>query len=969
MPENVPYTPFPQVLPQGVRQPSGTAGGAAQVGQGDQNLGSGLQSAGTDIGNFELKKWALQDELIANDANTKALKGASDLLSNFELLKGEEANKALPKFQADLQSLYENSLETMPNLVTKTNLSNSMQYTLSYYNRYARQHADSELMTWHNSSMKLAADEYGSQAQIATLATGGVDYRAFDSNLAASDAEIQKGELNEHYSQDYIDATIKVNRSGNISKAIDAAFNLDPLRAEELYNKYGSQLLKSDLAAVTGKLRTFVNAQEASQAAADVAAGRPIQPFVSPIKIPTPSELPPIPTGHLVTREEGFDSHPTQDVDGTWIIGHGSSYVTRTDGTIEKVGPNTAPISQEDADRDLQRQYPIYAAKNKAAIGADIWDKLPPDVQEALTSNSYNYGSLYPSIVKAAQTGDLNQLADALTNEPVGNADKPQIAAALHQRRKREGDIVRASIGQGPAVQHPVDYTHAPTGGVETVAFNPPDQGPDSAQPAGPAAGAPALPAPVGAAAPTVPVPPNATNAPVVPTDPNTGLPDKAAAQAAIMEHFKNRPDLQTQALTALNKAYADKTAAFSDWQHGQELEKAKEDQAARTAEQQYIGMMNDPKAPPNLQQLILNDPRLGSVTSAVPTETKTRLLAALNGGQASSTRSHVATSDFVKRLGLADGDPRKLTDTAELLQAMGDNKLTKEDFNFLYGLVNDSKTTSGQNLATVRTNFLKSVTSRVTGSDLGLGKVDPIGDDNLYRLQWDMVQAEAKAKTEHKDPLSIYDPKSPNFVGNTASKYIRPMSQIIQDSIDLYTGQNGAGLVPTVPVVPPAAAAPPPSGGAPVGPKAPVVPNRPAAVPGQNFSAAPPGTFAPPNASVPTAPAAQPGQASPTAPQTLPSNPDDYLKGIFGGPAKGAEAPPVPDLGTELSSRGALPKDLTGVLAPILADIKKNSGETDEAYRKRVSGLLSKIYSEQGSNLNVDTRLALLRLKADYAK
>lgn len=973
MATEVPYTPFPTVLPQGVRQPSGTAGQGMVIGGASQNLGAGVGSAAQDVASIDFKKWQLQDELIANDANTAAQRSASDLLSNFEQLKGEEANKALPKFQSDLQQLYEDSLGKMPNLQTQTMLSGSMQYTMSYYGRYARQHADSELMSWHNTSTKLAANEFGLQAAIAVLAPDGINYRAFDANLAASDNEIQKNDIVEHYDQPYIDAEIKTNRSANISTAIDSAFALDPLRAEELYNKYGSQLLKSDLAAVTGRLRTFVNSQEASQAAADVAAGRPIQPFVSPIKIPSPTALPPIPAGNLTSREEGFDARPTQDVDGTWIIGHGSSFVTHADGSVERVTPNTAPITVADADRDMARQRAQYIAKDRIAVGPDIWDKLPADVQETLFSNSYNYGSLYPSIIAAAKTGDLNQLANAVQNQPVGNADKPQIAAALVGRRHREADIIRGAIGQPAGYQHPADYTHAPDqGGVQTAAFVVPDAGP-----AGPAPPSAAVPAPIGAAAPAPPAPSaTSTNAPVVPVDPNTGLPDKSAAQAAIMEHFKDRPDLQSQALSALNKAYEDKNAAFADWQHGQELQRSKEEQAARTAEQQYIGAMNSPNPPPNLQQQILADPRLGSVTSAVPTETKNRLLAALNGGQASATRSHSFVNDAMRRMSLADGDPRKLTDTGELFTAMGNNQINKEDFNFLYGLLNDSKTQSGQNLTIVRGNFVKSVASRVTGSDLGIGKVDPIGDDNMYRLQWDLVQAEARAKADHKDPLSIYDPKSPNFVGNVATKYIRPMSQIIQDTIDLYAaGLGGTTTTPPPAVtVPPPAAAPaapaPVTGGAPAGPKAPVMPApTPApAVSGQNFSAAPAGIFAPVTAA-PSAPAAQPAQPSPTAPNNLPTNPDDFLNQLFGAPpAKGAEET-VPRVSDELASRGAAPADLTGLLAPLIGDLQKNQGETDEAYRRRVSGVLSKIYSEDFTRLNVNTRQAILRLRADYAK
>ncbi|GAB1672305.1 integrating conjugative element protein [Mannheimia haemolytica] len=122
----------------------------------------------------------------------------------------------------------------------------------------------------------------------------------------------------------------------------------------------------------------------------------------------------------LIKQFEGYLSHGKWDVNAN-RAGYGSDTYTTADGIVHRVQKGTY-VSREDAERDLARRMPQFMNVARDNVGTDVWAKLTPQAQAALTSVSYNYGSLYKlkSVQKAAavsaQSGDMTALANSIRN-------------------------------------------------------------------------------------------------------------------------------------------------------------------------------------------------------------------------------------------------------------------------------------------------------------------------------------------------------------------------------------------------------------------------------------------------------------------------------------------------------------------------------------------------------------------------
>jgi len=140
----------------------------------------------------------------------------------------------------------------------------------------------------------------------------------------------------------------------------------------------------------------------------------------------------------ILRSEEGFSTKPHWDVNN-WRIGYGSSTITDASGKVVKLSSNRSErpaikITQQDAERDLQRRLrDEFIPHTKKSIGTGV-DKLNNATIAALTSVTYNYGTLPSSVVQAARTGDIESIADAVRS-----------LSANRKRRNREADWIQNS--------------------------------------------------------------------------------------------------------------------------------------------------------------------------------------------------------------------------------------------------------------------------------------------------------------------------------------------------------------------------------------------------------------------------------------------------------------------------------------------------------------------------------------------
>ena len=148
----------------------------------------------------------------------------------------------------------------------------------------------------------------------------------------------------------------------------------------------------------------------------------------------------------LLRQKEGLRSKPYWDVNAL-RAGYGSDTVTRPDGSVQRVTKDTV-VTKEDAERDLARRVTDFANIAQQEIGANF-SNLTPQAQAAITSVAYNYGTTkkVSGLVKAAQAGDNNAIAKALTGAAGHNG------GVNKQRRLDEAAVV---LGKKQLATNPI---------------------------------------------------------------------------------------------------------------------------------------------------------------------------------------------------------------------------------------------------------------------------------------------------------------------------------------------------------------------------------------------------------------------------------------------------------------------------------------------------------------------------------
>lgn len=147
----------------------------------------------------------------------------------------------------------------------------------------------------------------------------------------------------------------------------------------------------------------------------------------------------PASTMPLIQGFEGYASKPYWDVNA-YRAGYGSDTVTYSDGSVHPIKQGMS-VNRDDAERDLERRTQQFAGHASSQVGASQWKALPDPAKAALTSVTYNYGSLPSNVVKAVQTGDINSIANSV--EDLKHHNK----GINSDRRQKEADMIRSSGG------------------------------------------------------------------------------------------------------------------------------------------------------------------------------------------------------------------------------------------------------------------------------------------------------------------------------------------------------------------------------------------------------------------------------------------------------------------------------------------------------------------------------------------
>lgn len=146
----------------------------------------------------------------------------------------------------------------------------------------------------------------------------------------------------------------------------------------------------------------------------------------------------------LTRKFEGFIPTAKFDVNAQ-RVGYGSDTLTTPEGKVVPVAKGTT-TTEKDAERDLKRRIETeFIPKAAAQVGQENWDRLPENVAGALTSVTYNYGSLPNKVVAAVKTGNVNAIANAV--EALADDNK----GVNRGRRMSEAATIRGSEMPGTA--------------------------------------------------------------------------------------------------------------------------------------------------------------------------------------------------------------------------------------------------------------------------------------------------------------------------------------------------------------------------------------------------------------------------------------------------------------------------------------------------------------------------------------
>lgn len=139
--------------------------------------------------------------------------------------------------------------------------------------------------------------------------------------------------------------------------------------------------------------------------------------------------------------------------------------------------------------------------------------------------------------------------------------------------------------------------------------------------------------------------------------------------------------------------------------------------------------------------------------------------------------------------------DPRlRLDSTDRITKALVDGQLTRGDYTFLMNEYAKSRTPEGENLAQRTEQFLKAVEPQIDKSMLG--NIDQAGREAMYRFRIDLTRKINEYRKEGKDPYTLLDPASPDYMGKAVRGYQTPLQQRMQGTADRVQGPR--------PMVPP---------------------------------------------------------------------------------------------------------------------------------------------------------------------
>lgn len=163
---------------------------------------------------------------------------------------------------------------------------------------------------------------------------------------------------------------------------------------------------------------------------------------------------------------------------------------------------------------------------------------------------------------------------------------------------------------------------------------------------------------------------------------------------------------------------------------------------------------------------------------------------------------SRVNTVDLFSRISLPDGNPAKITNLNEIDKAYIDQKISRQDHDWLRKNFIEARTPEGLRLTEARDEIIKAVAPSIDKSNPLMGKVDQDGKLKLYLFRADLDKKIAAYRAEGKNPYDLFDPAKPDFVGkpDVVGLYQKSLQESMNDVARRLRSQAAPGPHGVVP-------------------------------------------------------------------------------------------------------------------------------------------------------------------------
>ena len=272
----VPYTPYPTVIPQDIPTPRlavNTPPDAfgVNIGHALQGLGSSVGQVGNELFSRAIALQDLQNETTAREADANYMMQVGDLHAKFSSLEGKDAVNAYPKYTADIENLRKQTRDSLPTAMAQKLFDSTSMSTMSRTIFNGAGHAAAEQKGWAVGASKARVAGFNDQALIDPS-----DERNFNNQLEAGDEEVRQQGAAKGESDDQINYNISKNHSSMWMNRIEGTARTNPFGAQKMLDDAiaNGDVRGEDLEKVQRIVRQQVYTTGARNISADIRSGR-----------------------------------------------------------------------------------------------------------------------------------------------------------------------------------------------------------------------------------------------------------------------------------------------------------------------------------------------------------------------------------------------------------------------------------------------------------------------------------------------------------------------------------------------------------------------------------------------------------------------------------------------------------------------------------------------------------------------